>query len=261
MLAEPALDFQVMDRNEQEVLISIEGEDVHNFKDNLQGPPPENELTLPDPVQAFVDAARRGMFTNSTTPPWQSGAELLKKEVDLPASKQTWRVLFRNIDPGAYRVLTNILRARLLNSISMKTISPIAAGPDDALIDLKGLAYPSPYQPIPFDLNYETPTRSSRDRYVHLIFAAEPDDATAAIVFAALETWTWLMLLGGYPSDDMHPKQSAAVPEPAFLLDPRTIEQPFPDVFLCDDDCYAAVINWAQVLHQFTYPLQVVQLR
>ena len=97
MLAEPALDFKVMDRKEQEVVISIEGEDVHNFKDNLQGPPPENELTLPDPVQAFVDAARRGMFTNSTTPPWQSGAELLEKQIDLPASKQTWRVLFRNI--------------------------------------------------------------------------------------------------------------------------------------------------------------------
>ena len=262
MLAEPALDFWVVDGSEQELMISVEGEDVLNFKDNLAAPPPKDERPLPDPLQAFVDAARRGMFANSSTPPWQSSAELLGKVVDLQSRKQTWRVLLRSVDRGAYRVLTNMLRARLFDRISVRTNSPASVeSPDDALINLSPLEYPKPYKPIPYALDYEMPDRRSRERYLQVIFASKLDDATAQIVFGALETWTWLMMLGGYPAGDMHPKQSAALPEPAFQLDSHTIEQAFPELFLCDDDCYAAVINWAQILHFFTCPLEQLLLR
>jgi len=259
---EPALDFAVLDRNEQEIVITVTGQDVAQFEGNRQSRPLKNERALPDPVQAFIGAARLGMFTDSSRPPWQSGAELLDTEVELAKSQQTWRVGLRNIDRGAFRVLTNILRARLLDSIAVKTISPaVTPGPVSAPIDLQGLAYPGPHKPTPFVLDYEMPDRMSQNRYLQLNFACEPDNSVAETVFGGLDTWAWLMMLGGYPGDNMHPSQSAAVPEPAFLLDPRTIEHAFPDLFLCDDDCYAAVINYAQILHRSICPLELLLIR
>jgi len=259
---EPVLDFTVLDWYEQDIVIAVKGEDVAHFEGNTKGGPPKNERPLPDPIQSFINAARLGMFTESSTPPWQSGAELQGKEVDLAHKEQTWRVRLRNIDRGAFRVLTNMLRARLLDSITVNAISPaVTAGLVSAPIDLRRLAYPGPHKPTPFVVDYEMPDRTSRNRYVQFSFAREPDDSAAKVVFGALETWTWILMLGGYPGDNIHPNQSAAVPAPAFLLDPRTIEQAFPELFLCDDDCYAAVINYAQILHRSICPLELLLIR
>jgi hypothetical protein len=242
--------------------VAIQGEDVSNIQGNTSHGPPKNERPLPDPVHVFVEAARLGMFASSSAPPWQSGAEMLSKEVDLAKNRLTWHVRLRNVHQGAFRVLTNILSARLLDSISVKTILPeTTERTKSALIDLWHLPYPSPHQPTPFIVDYEMPDRTGRERYLQFILASEPDDSVAEIVFAALDTWTWLLMLGGYPGDNMPPSQSAAAPEPAFMLDPRTIEQAFPDLFLCDDDCYAAVINYAQIVHRSIWPLEFLLIR
>ena len=67
--------------------------------------------------------------------------------------------------------------------------------------------------------------------------------------------------MGGYAADGMMPWQSSVGAEPAFLLDKTTVEQAFPDLFLCDDDCYAGVVNWAQALHRSGCPLTSIVLR
>lgn len=256
------LDFAVLDRNEQDVEIAIKGEDVAGFAASISTGGSKKQRVIPDPVEAFIAAARMGMFTDRSTPPWESGAELLDMQVDVARNEQTWRMRLWNIDRGAFRVLANMLRARILDSITIRSVSSaVSEAPVPAPIDLTGSAYPPPYGPTAFHLDYEMPDRTSRDRYIHLMFVREPEDAAVQAAFAMLDTWTCLLMLGGYPGEDMHPGQSVAVPEPAFLLDPRTIEQAFPDIFLCDDDCYAALTNSSQIIHRSVWPLELLLLR
>jgi len=258
--AGPSLTFAVHDSTTQEVMITVKGPDVLEFESNRQQRPKDRERPLRDPVAVVVDAARLGMFAGPTAPPWDSGAELRTKEVDLVEKRQTWRVAWRNIDPGVFRVLVNILRSRHLENIEINTISRDAAIPR-SYIDLLKLPYPVPRASAPFILDYEMPDRTGRNRYLQICFAREPDDAETEAVFDALDKWTWLLMLGGYPGENMDPSQSGAAPDPAFLVDSRTVEQAFPDLFLCDDDCYAAVINYAQALHRSVCPIEILLIR
>jgi hypothetical protein len=258
--AEAVLDFAIEDRIEQDLAIEVKGLDVRQFSVNRQEELRTGEAVMPDPVEAFVAAAKLGMFADSSNPPWQSGAEVLGKQADLAEKRQSWRVRLQKVDRGALRVLTNMLRARVLESISVKTVSA-AGAPKAALVEPHLLPYPRRSESVPFAVDYEMPDRASRDRYLHFIFRSEPEDAVTEAVFRALESWSCLLTLGGYPDEDMLPSESIADPEPAFLLDPNTIEQAFPNAFICDDDCYAAVINFARIVDRSLCPLETLLLR
>ncbi|HKD07241.1 MAG TPA: hypothetical protein VKB79_15160 [Bryobacteraceae bacterium] len=258
--AEPTINFTVQDSHEQEVLITVIGSDVLEFEGNRQGPPARGQRPLRDPIEVVVDAARRGMFANPDTPPWTSTAELRSKDVSAVQTRQTWRVGFKHVDLGVFRVVMNILRSRFLDRIDISTIAP-EAGMGRSQIDLWNLRYPSIRQSTPFLLDYEMPDRTCRDRYLQIGFAKPLSNGITKAVFDALDNWTWLLMLGGYPGDNIHPTQSSAAPEPAFLVDPNTIEQAFPDLFLCDDDCYAAVINYAQIVHRSVWPIEALLIR
>lgn len=162
------------------------------------------------------------------------------------------------MDPGALKVLVNLLLARAPERASI-TSARIPEGAPPLLP--AALPYPAPALPPPFPVDYQMPIRSSRERFLQLTFAHSPSDAALETVYAGLDAWALLPALGGYPADSMDPQQSAAIPDPAFLLDPCTVELAFPDMFLCDDDCYAAAVNWAHVLHRSVGPVSGLLLR
>jgi hypothetical protein len=255
---EGALEFTVFDLKEQEVLVRIRGEDVLHFEG--AGPAEGDGPAMPDPVVAFVAAARLGMLTDPAVAPWLSGAEMTAREVDRASRQETCRVRVWNVAPGALRVLANLLLARTPERAEVKT-AQVPQGLSPSLLTLAALHYPPPFRPLPFPVDYEMPDRSSRERFLQIALAGSPRPNELDTIYAGLDVWSRLPLLGGYPADHMKPWQSAAVPDPAFLLDPSTVEQAFPDLFLCDDDCYAAVINWAHSLHHSGCPVAGLLLR
>jgi hypothetical protein len=250
--------FHVDDLKEQEILIRIQGDDVLCFEEN--GSSGGDPRTVPDPVEAFVTAARLGMFPSPVALPWLSGAERMHREVDQTSRRQTSRIRLWNVDRGAFRVLVNLLLARTLERIEIATVRG-SEGDRSSGIEWAGLRYPAPYRPLPFPVDYEMPDRSSRERFLQLAFSRNPDTEELERIYAGLDVWSRLPLLGGYPADDMKPGHSAAVADPAFLLDPGTVEVAFPDLFLCDDDCYAAVTNWAHTVHHSVCPVAGLFLR
>ena len=253
------LEFSVLDLADQEIVVVLQGEDVLHLEGNRSD---EGEFPpIPDPVATFVEVAKHGMLTSAETPPWLSGAELVDRHLERELRLQTWRVRLRHTDRRAFRVLANLLLARTPEhaSISTTTFGGVAA----RRLNLGELRYPAPFQTTPptFPVDYEMPSRSSRDRFLQISFVREPEAADLDAICHGLDVWGRLPMLGGYPADDMLPWQSAAVPDGAFLLDPTTVEQAFPDVFRCDDDCYAAVINWAHVVNHSMCPVAGVLLR
>jgi hypothetical protein len=255
---EAVVEFLVFDLKEQEILVRIQGEDVLRFEEN--GPAEGDPLVVPDPIGAFVDAARLGMFISGLALSWLSGAEMVDREVDRESLRQTCRIRLWNVDPGAFRVLVNLLLARMLERIEITT-ERVSEGIHSSGLQLAELRYPAPYSPVPFPVDYEMPDHSGRERFLQIAFARKPEPKELQTIYTGLDVWSRLPLLGGYPADDMKPWQSAAVPDPAFLLDPNTVEQAFPDLFLCDDDCYAAVTNWVHALHHSVCPVAGLLLR
>lgn len=255
------VELVVLDLAVQEVLVLLQGAAVLELEGN--GAKGGEARPIPDPVATFVEVARRGMLGRPPEPPWLSGAELLDRQVDLAPERQIWRVRMTNLDPGAFLVLANLLRARTPERAAITTILSSHEGVTPSGLALGELRYPRPFLPtsLPFPVDYKMPDRSSRERFLQVSFARNPQPSELDVICEGLDAWAQLPLLGGYPAADMKPWQSAAVGEPAFLLDPCTVEQAFPDIFLCDDDCYAAVINWAHVLNRAVCPVAGVLLR
>jgi hypothetical protein len=98
-------------------------------------------------------------------------------------------------------------------------------------------------------LSVDEPPHASRDRAIQIVFAAPPSDAQVNATLAAFETWTMLVMLGGYAPRGVSPRDSGAIPDPPFQLDELAVEQAFPDLFAADEAAFNAVINHAVAVH------------
>jgi hypothetical protein len=241
----PTLTVCLSSAPEQELLVRVRGADVLRFEGNAPaGANPDEFVT--DPVDAFVRAANLGMLGGAV--PTLANASILDRRVDLDAATQSYHARITGIDPGGFRVLVNMLLARDLEAVELSTTLAHGGAPlKEREISL------SPYPPVPdllpFALEIEPPERSSRDRFLHLVFAIPPSEALQSEVYCALALWTRLLLLGGYPNRGQSPRESGAFPDVAFQLDTYTIEQAFPDLFLCDEASFAAIVGYALRLH------------
>jgi len=241
----------------QELFVDLCGADVLKLAPHA---PAEQEAPIPDLADLFARAARLGFFGGTVAEPWGAVAEVLASEVRLVERRASFRLRLDAIDPGALRVLWNVLGARDLEEASMRTV-PKVPGKQGALLDPGHLAYPGLHRPLPFALEAEPPARSSRERAVQLVFQRPPPDEVVDEVLAALGVFTELLLLGGYPEDGQDPRDSGAFPDPAFQLDEVTVEQAFPELFAADQAAFHAVVNHAMTLDRRGHPLSVVVVR
>ena len=246
----PRVEFLVADIPTQDIVVSIQGPDVELLEPNASADVEDPDLVIPDLVELFAQAARLGMWSGASSHPTESSAEVLASHHDPGQRKQTWHVRLNQIDRGGFRILYNLLTARTLDAISIQTGSPNGQEPlRGPMLECPPARFPDLFQPLPFKVDYAEPERSTKDRVVRIIFASPLDEPQTERAYAALETWTNLLLLGGYPPPELPPRESGAVPDLAFLLDPWTIEQAFTEVFLCDEAAFVAIVNWAHRFH------------
>jgi hypothetical protein len=270
-MPKPAIQFTVIDTPTQDLAVTVRGAGSPPGGNQAEtreiGTPPlgsadpdDSAGEPPDPVSIFVAAGRLHMFASAAAEPWESTVELSSRASGPATGDVTYRVRLRNVHRGALRVLANLLIARLPELVRMET----AKAPGDVLasrLDVTSLEYPLAAGKAPFAVDYEEPARGSRDRSLQIELARPPEHDELETLYSGLATWSQLLLFGGYPYENLDPWQSSAGPDPAFLVDPRTIEQAFPDLFLCDDDCYACVVNWARWLHRAGLPVTQIVLR
>src|SRR5262245_32512670 len=168
----PSAWFEVLDLWPQDLRIRIRGGDVLSMQPHA----PDDLEALPNLGQLVVSAARAGLFGGADSPPWAAAAELLATEVDLDAQEAAWRIRLDRIDPGAFRIIWNLLGVMDLAEAYLGTDdAPAAERVRPPRLDLARLAYPAAYRSLPFTVS--APSMLSNDRSIQIVFAAPPSDA------------------------------------------------------------------------------------
>jgi hypothetical protein len=242
-------EFLISGAAAQQLTIIAEGEDVELFERNVPPAMAGSDEVMPDIIELFVKLAELGMFCGRRYTPASSGATLLKTEFDRERKRQTWLIETRHVDPGAFKVLANLLLARRLDRISIRTtsVSEPAAG-QETLFPAPPEEYPG--EPVlPFALEHPSPHRAYRDRSIRIVFEREPQDSTLEQIYAVMDDWIRLLLLGSYPPESHAPSESGVIPDLAYLADPVTVDQSFAEAFICDEAAFVPIISWAVRLH------------
>jgi hypothetical protein len=231
--------LELVDAPAVDLVVRVQGVDVGHFEGNGDT---ELDTMVDNPLDTFEQAVRLGMLGEGTL----AG---LSSELDLKAQSQTWRCRAEGVDPGALRVLVNMLAARDLASVDVVAVA-LAGAPPAPVVDVRSARYPAPPAPLGFVVERIPPLRGSKDRVVQLVFAEPLEIGVAREVCEALEVWDRLLSWGGYPVPGEPPDRTGAMAEPAFQLDAWTVEQSFPELFLCDEASFDAVVGYARRLHR-----------
>lgn len=252
--------FAVLDTDAQELFVSVVADEVLLFEPNAEHIPPKDpDAVFSDPMEIFIEAVNLGMFCGATLEPSLSKGSIIKKKVELEKRKQSWMISLQGVDRGVFLILLNMLRARLPTELIIRTERTRKSIFSSSRLDPNTLRYPGIFGPEPLQLKWEEPV-SSCDRSVHMVFTTEPDDITIQTVYAGFTVWTHLLLLGAYPDTGMPPRKSGAFPNPVFMYDAYTIDQSFQEAFLCHEDAFNAIINWAHIMHT-ACPIDVLNIR
>jgi hypothetical protein len=260
-MSDPLIEFDILDQAQQEFQVRAEGPDVLIMEENAAGGDADPDDITPDWAAVFVQAVNAGMLGGVSHAPWTSSASITACECSPEAQIQNWRVASRGLDRGAFLVLLNMLRARNLDRIILKTFRDDADARRRPRLSRSELTYPAPYEALPFRLDIEPPLRRSKDRSIQIMFAHEPHKDVYESCYAAFQLWITVLLLGGYPREDMHPRRSGVFPEVAYRLDRFTIEQNFPEIFDCAEESFYAMVNWACAAHRSQCPVETVRIR
>jgi hypothetical protein len=191
------MEFDVLDLEQQDIRVVLRAQDVSQFEGNA--PPEEDGRPMPDPLVTFVDAAAVGMLSRANVAPWRSGAQMLSREVDADDRCETCRIRIWNLDRGAFRVLANMLLARSPEHAEIVTES-VPEGVRPSRLALDSLRYPAPAGPHPFAVDYLQPDRTARERYLQISFVHSPIPKELERIYAGLDLWARLPLMGGYPA-------------------------------------------------------------
>lgn len=231
----------------QEVCIVVRGPDVLRIEDGeLRG---KNEDALIDPVAAFVRAITLGMMDGDIPVEQRPHAILMGVETNPAESKRVWLLNATHLMGDSIVVLRNMLASLCLESASIFTTRTTEAT-GTTFIGINNVGVPAMPRRLPFQVDIDRPERMSRNRYVQLIFASPLSYELAREIANAFDAWIAVLNLGGYPVPERTPADSGALPAPAFQLDELTMEQAFPDLFLCDERCFGAVLGFARRLHE-----------
>lgn len=251
--------FEIVPAFPQELELRIRGEDVPRMQPYA---PPEEEAPLPDLGELFASAARAGLFGGAAAPSWQASAEVAEADAQLDQRRARWLLRLDGVDPGAFRIIWNVLGARALDDVELATRRPPPApgGPGQRL-DPARLAYPGLPARLPFTLDAEPPVVATRDRSVQVVFQRAPPEAVVDEALAMLGRWMELLMLGGYPEEGQAPGESGAFPDTPFQLDEATVQLAFPDMFAADEAAFHAVVHGALALHARRSAVEAVIVR
>jgi hypothetical protein len=229
----------------QELTLGMRGPAVLRLESHA---PRWEEGPIPDLGLLFRRAAEAGLFAGRFAPPWSAQAMVIGTEADLSVPSASWTMKLAGIDPGAFRIMWNVLQRLELEEAAITTsIDPMRTGAGKKRLDVGQLPYPGVHDAPPFTLDVEPPVRTSRDRFVQIVFERPPEDAVVDAVLATFEVWTNLLLLGGYAEDNE--AQSGVFPDSPMQYDELTVQQAFPEVFAADEAAFGAIVNHAAAIH------------
>ena len=147
----PLVEFRVADVPTQDIIVIIQGSDVELLEPNAPADVEDPDLVMPDLVELFARAARLGMWSGGASKPAESSAEVLASHHDAGQRKQTWRVRLNQIDRGGFRILYNLLTARTLDAISIRTEPQAGSEPRRVpMLDRPPAPIPRPLEVLPF---------------------------------------------------------------------------------------------------------------
>lgn len=213
----------------QELLVRATGRDLALIEGNA--PAGNIDNVMPDPVLVFADRVGAGFFPGTNL---RVGAS----RFDPRTCEQVWTLSAQSLEPGALRVLVHLLLARSLKSLAIQTRS----GPAAAMIE----AVPAAYPPAPTSPGFRVERGGGggdvgEGRLVRIELTRSPTDEELGELYALLEGWVDLLLLGGFPAEGKPPSSSGVLPALAVLIEPAVIEQHF-DGFYCHEDAFHAVL-------------------
>jgi hypothetical protein len=251
--------FDVARAFPQELELRITGDDVLRMVPHAS---PEEEAPIPDLGELFVGAVQAGLFCGPAAPPWTSAATVLANAAQPDQRSARWVLRLAGVDPGALRIMWNVLSARALEDVALVTLHP----PEEPTqprerLDPARLAYPALPERLPFTLDVEPPVLSTRDRWVQVVFQRPPPDKVVDEALGALRLWMELLLLGGYPEDGVEPVDSGVFPDEPFQLDEATVQLSFPELFSADEAAFHAVVHQALALHTRACAVEAVVVR
>lgn len=213
--------------------IEAEGPGLSLFVANAPPEADPDEVT-PDPLQWLAGMIADGWFGAASGPPLLT---LHQTHYDPTGPRQLWQVTAQNLSPGLWRILANLLVARGLTRLSLRSEGAAAD------CNLSALPYPLPPRATLFTLDHQTPDLAERERWIELELAAPPDDAQLARLYAIMDRWVRLLALGAYPRPGHSPCDAGILPDLAVLTAPNLLFQGIDIAFACDEAAFVPLIT------------------
>jgi hypothetical protein len=208
----------------------------------------DEQERMPDFAAVFAAAANLGFFGDPQFEPSRCRAQIIETASRPEWNALAWLMNIENLPLSALRILLNMSRNNNFERITLRTKRPAEGEFSVTDAELTQTSYPAAFRPLHFEIKYLKTSKSSKDRLARITFVEPPPDRVIESSYRALDVWTNVIAFGGYAKPDQHPTTSGALPELAFLLDDVTIEQSFPEAFLCAEEAFHGLLNWTHCI-------------
>jgi hypothetical protein len=227
----------------------------------LKGKDPDRKLSQTELVLSnFLTSADAGMFAGDRVPPAQSLLQVVARESDANQVRYHWRI--RGVDPGAFRILLNLLcessrRMEALDEVTLKGASPSSG--DKRLQAILASPFPGRAKDVPFELPLREYFFESHDPVIRIECQRALADEEFDQIKTMLESWDHILALGGYL--DAPARQAGFFPYPGelYLVEPTVVEHLISG-FDGPEETYNAVIAMAVKLHSTICPLIALEI-
>lgn len=230
--------FEISSEFPQILVIDLEGDVVANLEGNVSR---GSAAEIPNVFTLFIKAINLGMFAGPQIAPSECAAKLLERGAVVDGRKQRYRMALRRCDPGALRVLGNLILGLGLTGHVFN--DPVARGPR---LDPFSLDYPSVPRKLPFPFEFD-----ATGTQVSLEFVNAPTNHEAERVIADLEVWSLLVAACAYAPGE----RIGGMPDGALLFDSHTVTEGFSELFQSDWAAFHAVASYALALQEAGYPI------
>lgn len=210
----------------------------------------DEDQVAPDPVELFSQFVDKGFADRGDDGRSAPRLVIESSHFDPAALKQTWLLDVVELDAGFWRVLSNLLFARGVGSLSTRVVEA-GTGATPTSFGLAEAPFPQTLPPREVHLDYTPPDEDDivRSRTLHLELAAQPEQTLVTRICDDLNVWIEVVCRSGFCPEDEEPENAGAIPAFAYALDPQTIAVEFEGAFRVDEACFASIASYVWRLH------------
>jgi hypothetical protein len=207
-------------------------------------------------ISAFRDAVSIGMFGDCA---------VLETNAQEPSGvgsvRQRWRVA--GLQPGAYRVLLDMLEAVHSHALPLASLRLSVASPMRPALDwrtVQALPYPPVSQKADFVVRLREDIDEAKEPVIRLAFASDVADEIFETLSSMFLVWDDLVLLGGFRSDfGALECDSGAIDRQTYMVSRDTVEHILYWV-VGDGAAFDALVNVATRVHATACPLLAIEV-